>query len=187
MRHTAVWAGINKGKREKGRKGLTGRPFDPSLCVISSAHSHSHSGVSTTNTRPINVLSPLGTSSSCPLSSSLNTQPCKSSIHVQISGFHIVSLSSLCSLDPLAFYRCVRFRVALSIIPSRFTEQAFGSGPDCLGIIIVRDLPPKYQVLRERLLKLSHAFAQLDESVRENYADAKSRYRFGSALTLIAG
>jgi hypothetical protein len=69
----------------------------------------------------------------------------------------------------------------------RFTEQAFGSGPDCLGIILVRDLPPEYPELRERLLKLAHAFAQLDESVREKYADKKSRYRFDSPLALITG
>jgi hypothetical protein len=65
------------------------------------------------------------------------------------------------------------------------TEQAFGSGPDCLGIIIVRDLPPEYPKLRERLLKLAHAFSSLDEPVREKYADAKSRYRFEPLPTLI--
>ncbi|KAI9445073.1 Clavaminate synthase-like protein [Lactarius indigo] len=62
---------------------------------------------------------------------------------------------------------------------SRPTEKAFGSGPDCLGIIIVRDLPSEYPKLRERLLKFAHAFAQLDEQVREKYVDAKSRYSFG--------
>ncbi|KAI0257426.1 Clavaminate synthase-like protein [Lactifluus subvellereus] len=62
---------------------------------------------------------------------------------------------------------------------SHSIEQAFGSGPDCLGIIIVRDLPPEYPMLRERLLKLAHAFSQLDQPVREKYADAKSRYSFG--------
>lgn len=71
--------------------------------------------------------------------------------------------------------------------PLHPTEQAFGSGPDCLGIIIVRDLPPKYPELRERLLKLAHGFAQLDEPVRESYTDPKSRYRFESMFTLIAG
>jgi hypothetical protein len=70
---------------------------------------------------------------------------------------------------------------------SHLTEQAFGSGPDCLGIILVRDLPPEYPELRERLLELAHAFAQLDESVREKYADEKSRYRFDSPLTLLTG
>ncbi|KAI0274777.1 Clavaminate synthase-like protein [Gloeopeniophorella convolvens] len=58
-------------------------------------------------------------------------------------------------------------------------EQAFGSSPNSLGIIIVRDLPPEYLRLRERLLKLAYSFSQLDEPVRENYADAKSRYSFG--------
>ncbi|KAI0307933.1 Clavaminate synthase-like protein [Multifurca ochricompacta] len=62
---------------------------------------------------------------------------------------------------------------------SHSIEQAFGSRSDSLGIIIVRDLPPEYAKLRERLLKLAHAFAQLDEPTREKYADAKSRYSFG--------
>jgi hypothetical protein len=70
---------------------------------------------------------------------------------------------------------------------SLFTEQAFGPGPDCLGIILVRDLPPEYPELRARMLKLAHAFSQLDESVREKYADTKSRYRFDSPLILITG
>ncbi|KAF7306569.1 RIC1 domain-containing protein [Mycena indigotica] len=59
-------------------------------------------------------------------------------------------------------------------------ERAFGSQPDCLGIIVVRDLPAAYAGLRERLLMLSHAFAtKLDEPTRERYADARSRYSFG--------
>ncbi|KAJ7770864.1 Clavaminate synthase-like protein [Mycena maculata] len=58
-------------------------------------------------------------------------------------------------------------------------EKAFGSGPECLGIILVRDLPPIYTIYRERLLRLAYAFAHLDESVREQYADRYSRYSFG--------
>ncbi|KAJ7042654.1 Clavaminate synthase-like protein [Mycena alexandri] len=58
-------------------------------------------------------------------------------------------------------------------------EKAFGSNQDCLGIIIVRDLPPAYAAYRERLLKLAYAFATLDEPVRERYADPHSRYSFG--------
>ncbi|KAJ7462789.1 Clavaminate synthase-like protein, partial [Mycena galericulata] len=58
-------------------------------------------------------------------------------------------------------------------------EKAFGSGPECLGIIIVRDLPPIYTTHRERLLKLAYAFAHLEEPVREKYADPRSRYSFG--------
>jgi hypothetical protein len=71
------------------------------------------------------------------------------------------------------------------LVHNSSTDQAFGSGPHCLGIIIVRDLPPEYPKLRERLLKLAHAFSQLDEPVREKYADAKSRYRFEPSLTFI--
>ncbi|KAJ7139709.1 Clavaminate synthase-like protein [Mycena epipterygia] len=62
---------------------------------------------------------------------------------------------------------------------SKSIEKAFGSSPECLGIIIVRDLPSVYTTYRERLLKLSHAFANLDETVREQYADPRSRYSFG--------
>ncbi|KAI0803138.1 Clavaminate synthase-like protein [Irpex lacteus] len=58
-------------------------------------------------------------------------------------------------------------------------EKAFGSQPDSLGIIIVRDLPPTYVSARERLLKLAYKFASLDEATRERFADPKSRYSFG--------
>ncbi|KAI0343993.1 Clavaminate synthase-like protein [Trametopsis cervina] len=66
--------------------------------------------------------------------------------------------------------------------PSSLTasiEKAFGSQPDSLGIIIVRDLPPTYVSARERLLKLAYKFASLDERTRERFADPKSRYSFG--------
>ncbi|KAG7450168.1 Clavaminate synthase-like protein [Guyanagaster necrorhizus] len=58
-------------------------------------------------------------------------------------------------------------------------ERAFGSGPECLGIIIVRDLPPSYAAYRQRLLTLAYKFAKLDENVREQYTDASSNYSFG--------
>lgn len=56
-------------------------------------------------------------------------------------------------------------------------EKAFGSHPDSLGIIIVRDLPDTYAPARERLLRLAYRFATLDVKIREQYADPKSRYR----------
>jgi hypothetical protein len=58
-------------------------------------------------------------------------------------------------------------------------ERAFGSSPDCLGILVVTDLPPEYPKKRERLLKLAAAFAALPEDVREKYSDQSSRYSFG--------
>ena len=61
----------------------------------------------------------------------------------------------------------------------RFAEQAFGSHPKSLGIIIVRDLPQAYVAYRERLLKLAYKFATLDEASREKYSHAKSYYSFG--------
>ncbi|KAF8807665.1 Clavaminate synthase-like protein [Phlegmacium glaucopus] len=58
-------------------------------------------------------------------------------------------------------------------------EEAFGSHPSSLGIIVIRDLPPEYAACRERLLKLSYKFAHLDENVRESYSDPTSKYSFG--------
>ncbi|EJF66425.1 Clavaminate synthase-like protein [Dichomitus squalens LYAD-421 SS1] len=58
-------------------------------------------------------------------------------------------------------------------------ERAFGSHPDSLGIVIVRDLPSTYTPARERLLRLAYRFANLEPSIRERYADPKSRYSFG--------
>lgn len=57
------------------------------------------------------------------------------------------------------------------------SAKAFGSQPDCLGIIIVRDLPSSYVAARERLLKLAYRFANLDHKTREKYADSRSKYR----------
>ncbi|KAF9455010.1 Clavaminate synthase-like protein, partial [Macrolepiota fuliginosa MF-IS2] len=58
-------------------------------------------------------------------------------------------------------------------------EEAFGSHPKSLGIIIVRDLPPEYPAYRERLLKLAYRFAQLPQDIREKYTHPPSRYSFG--------
>jgi len=58
-------------------------------------------------------------------------------------------------------------------------DEAFGSHPKSLGILIVRDLPPEYPAYRERLLKLAYRFAQLPEDVREKYTHPASRYSFG--------
>ncbi|KAI0320433.1 Clavaminate synthase-like protein [Amylostereum chailletii] len=58
-------------------------------------------------------------------------------------------------------------------------DKAFGSHPQSLGIVVVRDLPPAYPALREKLLKLANAFAHLDDATREKYAHAASKYSFG--------
>jgi len=57
-------------------------------------------------------------------------------------------------------------------------DEAFGSHPKSLGIIIVRDLPSEYSVYRERLLKLAYQFAQLPEDVQEKYVHSASRYKY---------
>src|ERR1700722_8176096 len=56
-------------------------------------------------------------------------------------------------------------------------EEAFGSHPKSLGIVLIQDLPQSYHVYRERLLKLAFKFPKLDEATREKYADPGSRYR----------
>ena len=56
-------------------------------------------------------------------------------------------------------------------------EKAFGSQPDSLGIVIVRDLPEAFIGYRGRLLRLAYKFATLPEDIRERYTDSKSSYR----------
>lgn len=58
--------------------------------------------------------------------------------------------------------------------------RAFGSGSECLGFIIVNDLPEYFPILRERALRSAAFFAQdLPEEVREKYTDPSSCYSFG--------
>ncbi|KAF9535743.1 Clavaminate synthase-like protein [Crepidotus variabilis] len=58
-------------------------------------------------------------------------------------------------------------------------EKGFGSDPNCLGIIVVKDLPKEYVHHREKLLKLAYHFGHLDEGIRESYTDPSSKYSFG--------
>lgn len=70
----------------------------------------------------------------------------------------------------------------LQTLPSsleRPIEEAFGSNTDCLGIIIISDLPASFPTRRERLLNLGYQFAQLHENIREKYADPSTSYSFG--------
>jgi hypothetical protein len=60
-------------------------------------------------------------------------------------------------------------------------KRAFGSEPDCLGIIVVNKLPEEYVGYRERLLLLAERFAALDHDKREKYADPKTHYRYADA------
>ncbi|KAF5375117.1 hypothetical protein D9758_000027 [Tetrapyrgos nigripes] len=66
-----------------------------------------------------------------------------------------------------------------SLLVGASIEEAFGSDPRALGIIVVRDMPEEYRGYRERLLKLAYKFAHLDENVKEKYTDPLSRYSFG--------
>jgi hypothetical protein len=57
-------------------------------------------------------------------------------------------------------------------------EEAFGSHPSSLGIIIVRDLPVAFTEFRDKMFRLSFAFAAMDASVRKKYVHAASKYRY---------
>lgn len=58
-------------------------------------------------------------------------------------------------------------------------EQAFGSHPEALGIILVKDLPSVYKSFRETLLNLGYKYAHLPEDVKERYTDPGSSFSFG--------
>ncbi|GAA5870868.1 hypothetical protein JCM16303_001611 [Sporobolomyces ruberrimus] len=57
--------------------------------------------------------------------------------------------------------------------------EAFGSSPDSLGLLLVKDLPPSFPGLRKKLLLLSNQFASLPEEVREKYTSPETSYSFG--------
>jgi hypothetical protein len=58
------------------------------------------------------------------------------------------------------------------------TEQGFGSSPNALGIVVVKDLPDSFPATRERLLRLAAKFASLEDNVREKYVDESTYYRY---------
>lgn len=62
-------------------------------------------------------------------------------------------------------------------IPLATLEAAFG--PDSLGIIIVRDLPPQFPALRARLLSLSSYLANLPAAQLEKLEHPESNYDVG--------
>jgi len=62
--------------------------------------------------------------------------------------------------------------------PAAISQEAFGDGPECLGILLVRGVP-EYPALRRRLLPLASAFAELPEEVRRKYERPESVYSFG--------
>lgn len=76
------------------------------------------------------------------------------------------------------------WRSDLSAVKS--VEQAFGSHPRALGIILVEGLPDIYKCYRETLLKLGHRYAHLPEDVKERYTDPESSYRCGFMALLIS-
>jgi len=58
-------------------------------------------------------------------------------------------------------------------------EKAFGSDPECLGLLIVKDLPVEFQAKRKRLLRIAERFGSLPTETREKYVDEASKYSFG--------
>ncbi|KAF9309813.1 hypothetical protein BGZ91_007284, partial [Linnemannia elongata] len=51
-------------------------------------------------------------------------------------------------------------------------EEAFGSHDHCLGLLLVKNLPPTYLALRERLLRLASVFAALPEDAKDKTVHA---------------
>lgn len=58
-------------------------------------------------------------------------------------------------------------------------EHGLGSGPDCLGIVVITDLPSTYPRLRERLLRLSQKLATLPDELKETLVRPETSYSFG--------
>ncbi|KAG8890797.1 hypothetical protein FRB98_004842 [Tulasnella sp. 332] len=58
-------------------------------------------------------------------------------------------------------------------------EKAFGSDPECLGLLIVTDLPADYKLKRRRLLLLAERFGRLPQGTQDKYVDEGSKYCFG--------
>ncbi|KAJ3190572.1 hypothetical protein HK101_008594 [Irineochytrium annulatum] len=56
--------------------------------------------------------------------------------------------------------------------------QGFGNDPDCLGVILITDLPD-YPAKRARLLPLASKFAALPEDVKNECVHVESSYSFG--------
>ncbi|WVQ78112.1 hypothetical protein IAT38_000193 [Cryptococcus sp. DSM 104549] len=66
--------------------------------------------------------------------------------------------------------------------PSALHDQllaALGSGPGCLGVILISDLPAEFPKLRETLFRLAHRLANLPEEEREKLACPEVSYMFG--------
>lgn len=90
---------------------------------------------------------------------------------------HLISNAPLVPGFPVAsnWYWCPAI-IPFLLIQS--PDKAFGSDPNSLGIIILRDLPDEYQAYRHSLLNLAYRFARLDHNVRESYSDPSSKYRY---------
>lgn len=58
-------------------------------------------------------------------------------------------------------------------------KAAFGSDPGCLGIIVIKDLPPQFPELRERMFHLAHRLANAPEEVRRGLEVPETHYFFG--------
>lgn len=56
--------------------------------------------------------------------------------------------------------------------------RAFGDNPECMGIILVRNVPG-YRDLRQKLLPLSNALVKLPQQALEDMALPEYSYQFG--------
>ncbi|WVW83123.1 hypothetical protein I302_105141 [Kwoniella bestiolae CBS 10118] len=56
---------------------------------------------------------------------------------------------------------------------------ALGSDSGCLGIIVIKDLPPDFPALREKLFRLACRLANLPDEVKERFSSPETSYLFG--------
>ncbi|CAG8697983.1 12150_t:CDS:2, partial [Ambispora leptoticha] len=54
-------------------------------------------------------------------------------------------------------------------------EEAFGSHPHCLGLLLVKNLPAEYPEMRLQLLRLASLFASLPDDIKEKFVDVESK------------
>lgn len=57
-------------------------------------------------------------------------------------------------------------------------EIAFGNKAECLGVLLVKNVP-NYIEMRETILELASKFANLDDKTKEKYINSASKYNFG--------
>jgi len=70
-------------------------------------------------------------------------------------------------------------------VPLSNLEEAFG--PESLGIIVVKDLPPRFVKLRQRVLSYSSYLGNLSPEQLGMYSDPQYRHAKSKAPLIVSG